>query len=94
MFLSSFTFYLSHKINCDSVLYKLRVSLLQTDQGIKCLMADKAAELAGSNPDYALQDLYNAIEEGNYPSWTLYIQVMTFDEAERFKWNPFDLTKV
>ena len=28
------------------------------------------------------------------PSWTLYIQVMTFEQAERFRWNPFDLTKV
>ena len=28
------------------------------------------------------------------PSWTLYIQVMTFEEAEKYKWNPFDLTKV
>lgn len=28
------------------------------------------------------------------PSWTLYIQVMTFEQAEKFGWNPFDLTKV
>ena len=28
------------------------------------------------------------------PSWTMYIQVMTFEEAEKFRWNPFDLTKV
>ena len=28
------------------------------------------------------------------PSWTLYIQVMTFEEAEKFRWDPFDLTKV
>jgi catalase len=66
----------------------------QTDQGIKNLMADKAADLSGSDPDYAQRDLFNAIAEGNFPSWTLYIQVMTFEEAERFRWNPFDLTKV
>lgn len=28
------------------------------------------------------------------PSWTMHIQVMTFEEAEKFRWNPFDLTKV
>ncbi len=28
------------------------------------------------------------------PSWTVYIQVMTFTQAETFRWNPFDLTKV
>lgn len=47
----------------------------KTDQGIRNLPADEAAELAGSNPDYAIQDLYNAIAKGNYPSWTLYVQV-------------------
>ncbi|TGZ56270.1 Catalase [Temnothorax longispinosus] len=32
--------------------------------------------------------------KGQYPSWTLYIQVMTAEQAKTFKWNPFDLTKV
>uniref|UniRef100_A0A1W7RAT2 Catalase n=1 Tax=Hadrurus spadix TaxID=141984 RepID=A0A1W7RAT2_9SCOR len=66
----------------------------KTDQGIKNLPVDKAAELASSDPDYGLRDLYNAIAEKNFPSWTFYIQVMTFDQAEHFRWNPFDLTKV
>ena len=50
--------------------------------------------MTGSNPDYAVRDLYNAIETGNFPSWTLYIQVMTFGEAEKWIYNPFDVTKV
>ncbi|KAJ8315535.1 hypothetical protein KUTeg_007685 [Tegillarca granosa] len=66
----------------------------KTDQGIKNLMADQAAQLATDDPDYAIRDLYNAIAEGNFPSWSLSIQVMTFEEAERFRYNPFDLTKV
>nr|UWM72185.1 catalase [Brachionus rotundiformis] len=66
----------------------------KTDQGIKNLSSEKAAHLAGENPDYATEDLYNAIASGNYPSWTLYIQVMTFEEAEKCKFNPFDLTKI
>lgn len=66
----------------------------QTDQGIKNLMAGKALELSATDPDYSQRDLYNAIAEGNFPSWTLYIQIMTFEEAEKFRWNPFDLTKV
>lgn len=57
-------------------------------------MAEEADCLAGSNPDYAIQDLYNSIANGNIPSWTLYIQVMTFEEAENYHLNPFDLTKV
>lgn len=66
----------------------------QTDQGIKNLMAKRAMDLCASDPDYSQRDLYNAISEGNFPSWSLYIQVMTFEEAEKFRFNPFDLTKV
>ena len=43
---------------------------------------------------YLWRDLYNAIAEGNFPSWTAYIQVMTFDQAEQWTFNPFDVTKV
>lgn len=66
----------------------------KTDQKIKNLPADKADELAGSDPDYSIRDLYNAIAKGDLPSWSFYIQVMTFEQAEKFKFNPFDLTKV
>jgi catalase len=64
------------------------------DQGIKNLCPTKANEIAGSNPDYATEDLFNSIEKGDFPSWTLKIQVMTYEQAEKFRWNPFDLTKI
>lgn len=66
----------------------------KTDQGIKNLDVKKAAELASSDPDYSLRDLYNAIADGKYPSWTLYIQIMTPEQAEKSKFNPFDVTKI
>lgn len=66
----------------------------KTDQGIKNLPVDEADRLAASNPDYAIGDLFNAIAEGAFPSWSFYIQVMTFEQAEKFQFNPFDLTKV
>ena len=50
--------------------------------------------MCGSDPDYALRDLYNAIARGEFPSWTLSIQIMTFEQAESFPWNPFDMTKI
>lgn len=53
-----------------------------------------AARLTREDPDYGIRDLFNAIAQGNYPSWTFYIQVMTFKEAETFPFNPFDVTKV
>nr|ALU63753.1 catalase [Haliotis madaka] len=66
----------------------------KTDQGIKNMTGSQADQLSASDPDYATRDLHNAIAEGNFPSWSAYIQVMSFEEAERFRWNPFDLTKV
>ncbi|RXM93996.1 Catalase [Acipenser ruthenus] len=66
----------------------------KTDQGIKNIPVDEASHLSSTNPDYGIQDLYNAIANGNYPSWSFFIQVMTFEQAEQFRWNPFDLTKV
>lgn len=67
---------------------------LKTDQGIKNLSVEEADRLAVTNPDYGIGDLFNAIANGDFPSWTFYIQVMTFDQAERFQFNPFDVTKV
>lgn len=65
-----------------------------TDQGIQNLSAEDAGRLQGENPDYAIEDLYNAIEAGNYPSWTLKIQVMSLAQADAYRYNPFDVTKV
>ncbi|PSN53034.1 Catalase, partial [Blattella germanica] len=66
---------------------------LKSNQGIKNLFAEKAHELSANDPDYSIRDLYNAIAKGEYPSWTMSIQVMTFGQAEKHKFNPFDLTK-
>ncbi|EST11914.1 catalase KatA [Sporolactobacillus laevolacticus] len=66
----------------------------RTDQGIKNLDVDLAEKLAGENPDYHTQDLFNAIENGDYPSWTLYVQIMPLEDAKAYRFNPFDVTKV
>jgi catalase len=69
-----------------------------TQQGIKNLSAEEATRIAGSDPDYAQRDLFNAIAGGDFPRWDVKVQVAT--EAElaaweaRTGWNPFDLTKV
>lgn len=66
----------------------------KTDQGIKFLTQQEADLLAGTDGDYHTRDLYEAIERGEFPSWTLYMQIMPFKEAETYRFNPFDLTKV
>ncbi|MDR7693539.1 catalase [Riemerella anatipestifer] len=66
----------------------------KTQQGIKNFTDEEAVKMKGENPDFAQEDLVNAIESGNFPKWTLYIQVMTEEQANEFRWNPFDITKV
>jgi catalase len=66
----------------------------RTKQGIKNLEAQKAEELAGSDPDYSQRDLFHAIEKGDFPKWSVHIQVMPEADINNFKYNPFDLTKV
>ncbi|SIR95633.1 catalase [Williamsia sterculiae] len=66
----------------------------KTDQGIEFLTQEQADELAGSDPDHHRKDLYDSIERGEFPSWSLKIQVMPEADAEGYRFNPFDLTKV
>ncbi len=66
----------------------------KTQQGIKTLTGPQADELKGKDPDYAQRDLVEAIAKKQFPKWTLKIQVMTEEQAKKFKWNPFDITKV
>lgn len=66
----------------------------KTDQGVECLTQEEADKLAGQDADYHTRDLYEALKQGNHPSWTLHVQVMPFAEAEQYRFNPFDLTKV
>ena len=66
----------------------------KTDQGIDFLTQEDADRIAGEKPDYHRQDLFEAIRDGDFPGWTLYMQVMSFEEAKTYRFNPFDLTKV
>ena len=66
----------------------------KTDQGIEFWTQAEGDRLAGTDPDYHTKDLYEAIERGDHPSWTLKMQIMPFDDAKTYRFNPFDLTKV
>ncbi|KAJ1674323.1 catalase A, partial [Spiromyces aspiralis] len=65
-----------------------------TNQGIKNLIDGEAERLAGINPEYATEDLFNAIERGDYPSWDVYIQVIEPEQALKYHFNHLDITKV
>jgi catalase len=66
----------------------------RTQQGIENLSNDEAATLIAGDRETHGRDLLEAIDSGNYPKWTLFIQVMTEAQAKTHKHNPFDLTKV
>jgi catalase len=66
----------------------------KTDQGIECLTAAEAAKVAGENPESHQIDLLDAIDRGDFPSWTLKVQLMPAAAAAGYRFNPFDLTKV
>lgn len=66
----------------------------KTEQGIKNLSPDVAAQIAGENPDYHTEDLFNAIEKGDFPAWKLYVQIMPLEDADTYRFDPFDVTKV
>lgn len=66
----------------------------KTDQGIQNLTRQEAEHTKGTDPDHATRDLANAIKNGDYPSWTLQMQIMPAKDAETYRFNPFDVTKV
>jgi catalase len=66
----------------------------KSDQGVECLTQADADRIAGEDGDYHQRDLYVAIERGEFPSWSLKMQIMPFNEAKAYRFNPFDLTKV
>jgi catalase len=65
-----------------------------TDQGIENLTQAEADALVAVDTDYHTRDLFEAIGRGDYPSWTLKMQIMPFEDAKTYRFNPFDLTKV
>jgi catalase len=66
----------------------------RTQQGIQNLTDADAEALVGKDRESHQRDLFERIEAGNFPRWTLFIQVMTDPQAQAFPFNPFDLTKV
>ena len=67
---------------------------LKCQQGIKNLTNDEAAAIISKDRESAQNDLFNAIDKGDYPRWTMHFQIMTEEQAKKHKDNPFDITKV
>ncbi|MDO6413854.1 catalase [Sphingomonas sp. BIUV-7] len=66
----------------------------KTQQGHKFYTNDEAGEIIGKSRESYQEELYTAIHTGHFPKWTMYVQIMTIEQAEQTDFNPFDLTKV
>ena len=66
----------------------------KTQQGIQNLTDAEAETLVGKDRESSHRDLYESIENKDFPRWTLYVQIMPEKEAGTYHLNPFDLSKV
>lgn len=80
-------------VNKDGEQFWIKYHLI-ADQGVKNMSEKAAAKAAAENPDYLQDDLFDAIEKKNYPSWEMYVQILPYEEGLKYKWDIFDVTKV
>ncbi|MGW5262034.1 catalase [Microbispora sp. NPDC004025] len=66
----------------------------KTEQGIENFTDAEAKALTAEDPDFHIRDLHTAIKNGDHPAWKVNVQIMPFEDAADYRFNPFDLTKV
>merc|ERR1712226_1307760 len=66
----------------------------KTDQGIKNFTGKESAEMGMKAKDFATMDLFDAIKNGDFPSWTWFVQIMPFEDAAKCRFDVYDITKV
>jgi catalase len=65
-----------------------------TEAGVQCFTAEEAVKMSGVDPDHATRDLFNHIANGGEARWKVFAQIMPYEDAFKYKYNPFDVTKV
>ncbi len=80
-------------INAKNELFYVKYHF-KTKQGIDNFTGQEADQMKSVDLDYSQRDLYSSIEKGDFPKWTVQIQIMPEAEAATYHLNPFDLTKV
>ncbi|WAQ89620.1 hypothetical protein PtA15_11A310 [Puccinia triticina] len=63
----------------------------ETKQGVLNFTAAEQAQI--TDPSYSARELYNSIQSGQFPRWTMYAQVLSPTDAENFRYNVLDPTK-
>jgi catalase len=65
---------------------------MKTQQGIKNLTDQEAEALVGKDRESHQRDLFDSIEKGDLPRWTMYVQIMNEEDANTYHIHPFDIT--
>ena len=66
----------------------------KTEAGIATLTATEASAMAARDPDHATRDLFTHIKSGQVAAWKAYVQIMPLEDADTYRYDPFDVTKV
>jgi catalase len=66
----------------------------KTEQGVQNFTDGEAKAMSAEDPDFHRRDLFESIRRGDHPAWRLEAQIMPFEDAATYRFNPFDLTKV
>lgn len=66
----------------------------KTEQGHKHWTNAEAEQVVGKTRESTQEDLFYAIENGDFPKWKFQVQIMPETDADQTPYNPFDLTKV
>ena len=80
-------------INADGERFWVKFHF-RTQQGIENLTDAEAEALVGKDRESHQRDLFDAIERGDFPKWTMFVQIMPETDADTYGVHPFDLTKV
>jgi catalase len=84
----------TYKMVHDDGVAHLVKYLFLPKQGLKFLTQAEAEEIQAKNFNHATQDLYEAIEKGDYPEWEFCVQIMSDDEHPELDFDPLDPTKI
>lgn len=80
-------------VNAGGCAVYVKIHFTSNKKNKQWFTPDESIQMAGSNPDVLIKDLFDSIEMKEYPSWNMSIQVMTLEQARKHHQNPFDPTK-
>jgi catalase len=66
----------------------------KSETGIENLTGEQAAAIVAKDPDHATRDLFEHLQKGGVAAWKAYVQIMPLADADTYRYDPFDVTRV